>query len=241
MRCGNPIAVTQRQSRERPACPLPPPGCASRKRHRAAAPSTGKAIGRMPPFVEPALCELVERPAPGPEWVHEVKFDGYRMQLRVENGAQHPALPQGPRLDATASRKSREACESLPDCIIDGEIVALDAQGAPSFAALQAALSDGDTDRLVFFVFDLLFADRRGSARQLPLVDRKARLRGAYRQAPAEPSADPLCRAFRNRRRCLAEVRLPDVARRHRLQARGCALSVRARRRLDEIQMPRRP
>ena len=114
-------------------------------------------------------------PPSGADWVHEVKFDGYRMQLRVEDGKARPAHPQGPGLDAQSSPPSPKRRAKLPDCILDGEIVALDHNGAPDFAALQAALSDGKTEGLVFFAFDLLFADGE-DLRALPLSERKARL-----------------------------------------------------------------
>jgi bifunctional non-homologous end joining protein LigD len=134
----------------------------------------GKAVAAMPSFVEPALAQLVDRPPAGSDWVHEVKFDGYRMQLRVEGGKGILRSRKG--LDWTHRFKAiAQACAVLPDAMVDGEIVALDAQGAPSFVALQAALSDGSTDRLVFFVFDLLFS-KGEDLRALRLVDRKARL-----------------------------------------------------------------
>ncbi len=60
--------------------------------------------------------------------------------------------------------------------MIDGEIVALDHHGAPEFSALQAAISDGKTDKLIFFAFDLLFADGE-DIRRVPLGERKARLK----------------------------------------------------------------
>ena len=59
--------------------------------------------------------------------------------------------------------------------MIDGEVVALDAHGAPDFGALQAALSEGQSDKLIFFAFDLLFAEGE-DLRPLPLRERKARL-----------------------------------------------------------------
>src|SRR5580765_258735 len=96
------------------------------------------------------------------------------MQLSVENG--HAVLRTRKGLDWTDKFGAiARAAKALPDCIIDGEIVALDRNGAPDFAALQAALSDGKTDQLVFFVFDLLFADGE-DLRRLPLSDRKSRL-----------------------------------------------------------------
>ncbi len=68
-----------------------------------------------------------------------------------------------------------EAASTLPDAIIDGEICALDDNGVPDFAALQAALSEGKTGELVYFAFDLLYEGGE-DVRSLPLVERKARL-----------------------------------------------------------------
>ncbi len=132
-------------------------------------------VSAMPRFVEPQLAKLVERAPPAPGWAHEVKFDGYRLQLRVEDGEAvlrtRKGLDWTPKFAAIA-----EAAEKLPDCILDGEAVALDHHGAPDFAALQAALSDGKSEDLIFFAFDLLFADGE-DLRPLPLADRKARLK----------------------------------------------------------------
>ena len=85
--------------------------------------------------------------------------------------------------------------------------MALDKHGAPDFAGLQAALSEGKTDELIFFVFDLLFARGRGSARPA-VAERKARLQDCSASQGQAPG-DPLCRPFRDRRRCGAGVRLP--------------------------------
>ncbi len=141
-----------------------------------------KRTEKMPDFVEPELCKLVERPPAGAGWGHEVKLDGYRMQLRVENGEAVLRTRKG--LDW--SEKFREivaASAKLPACMIDGEVVALDANGAPDFAALQAALSDGNTENLVFFVFDLLFSEGQ-DLRALPLAERKRRLKALLDRQP---------------------------------------------------------
>ncbi|MGH6955576.1 MAG: DNA ligase D, partial [Caulobacteraceae bacterium] len=128
----------------------------------------------MPDFVAPELCRLVARPPSGPGWVHEVKFDGYRMQMRIEAGRARLLTRRG--LDWTARfAEIAAAGGALGDALIDGEIVALGDDGAPDFAGLQAALSDGRTGQLVFFVFDALFAGGR-DLRGLPLSERKARL-----------------------------------------------------------------
>ncbi len=135
----------------------------------------------MPGFVAPELCTSVDRPPAAAGWAHEIKFDGYRMQMRVESGEVTIKTRKG--LDWTDSFPViAEEAADLPDCIIDGEIVGLDSSGAPDFAALQAALSDGETDTLIFFVFDLLFADG-ADLRKLPLEERKARLKDLLTKA----------------------------------------------------------
>ncbi|WP_322517868.1 DNA ligase D [Rhodopseudomonas palustris] len=135
----------------------------------------------MPDFVPPQLCTSVERPPGSDGWGHEIKFDGYRMQLRVEDGEATLRTRKG--LDWTAKfRAIADEAAGLPDAIIDTEIVALDHHGHPDFAALQAALSDGDSDRLICFAFDLLYADGE-DLRALPLSERKQRLQDLLKSA----------------------------------------------------------
>jgi bifunctional non-homologous end joining protein LigD len=130
--------------------------------------------GPQPGFVAPQLCKLVDRPPNGQGWAHEIKFDGYRMQMRIENGEARLFTRKG--LDWTKKfREIAEAGGALADCLIDGEIVALDHNGAPDFAALQAAISSGKTKDLVFFAFDLMWAGGE-DLRNLALSERKARL-----------------------------------------------------------------
>jgi bifunctional non-homologous end joining protein LigD len=141
----------------------------------SARPSRGKKAASMPDFVAPELCTPVERPPDGEGWCHEIKFDGYRVQLRVEDGETRLKTRKG--LDWTDKFQAiAKEAGVLPDGLIDGEIVALDHDGAPDFSSLQAALSDGKTDNLIFFAFDLLFADGE-DLRSVPLGERKARLK----------------------------------------------------------------
>ncbi|MEI9887160.1 MAG: DNA ligase D [Rhizomicrobium sp.] len=112
----------------------------------------------MPDFVAPQLAKLLAAPPTGAGWVHEVKFDGYRMQMRVESGRAKLRTRKG--LDWTARfPEIAKDGGALPDCLIDGEICALNKDGAADFGALQLALSEHGTGALVFFVFDVLFAD----------------------------------------------------------------------------------
>jgi bifunctional non-homologous end joining protein LigD len=134
----------------------------------------GTAVKKLPLFIEPQLCKLVDRPPTDAGWGHEVKFDGYRAELRVEGHAAAFRTRNG--LDWTQRFAAlAEDCGRLPDCLVDGEVVALDHRRVPSFAALQAALSDRKSQDLVFFAFDLLF-EKHEDLRPLPLAERKTRL-----------------------------------------------------------------
>ena len=140
-------------------------------RRRARKPVT---VAKVPAFVEPQLAKLVDQPPEGPQWAHEVKLDGYRVQLRVSQGRCVIRTRSG--LDWTDRFTALgEDARVLPDCMIDGEIVALDQRRNPSFSALQAALSENRSEDLLLFAFDLLFEGRE-DLRTLPLAERKRRL-----------------------------------------------------------------
>lgn len=130
---------------------------------------------RIPAFIEPELCKPLDRPPSGDGWGHEVKFDGYRLQLRIANGdvtlKTRKGLDWTPKFQAIAA-----AAADFPNAILDGEVAALDENGSPDFAALQAALSEDRTDDLIFFAFDLMYSDD-GDLRSQSLRDRKAALK----------------------------------------------------------------
>lgn len=139
----------------------------------------------MPDFIPPQLCETRERPPAVSGWIHEIKFDGYRIQMRIESGEVTLKTRKG--FDWTGKYPGIAAsAATLPDAIIDGEICALDEHGAPDFAALQAALSEGKTDALVYFAFDLLYEGNE-DLRQLPLTNRKERLQKLRDDAGEDP------------------------------------------------------
>lgn len=138
-------------------------------------------VTAMPDFVAPELCTSVAHPPGGEGWVHEIKFDGYRVQLRVEDGQATLKTRKGLDWTTKFSAVADEAAK-LPDCIIDGEVVALDGDGNPSFSALQAALSAGQSGGLIFFAFDLLFAEEF-DLRPQPLRERKQRLQRLLKAA----------------------------------------------------------
>ena len=152
------------------------PAARSSKKSSTRKPAKKETVSKlnMPEFIAPQLCTSVERPPASGNWLHEIKFDGYRIQMRVEDGKVTLKTRKG--LDWTAKFAAiAKSATGLPNCIIDGEIVALNQEGSPDFAGLQAALSDNKTDDLIFFAFDLLFSERR-DLRGQPLIDRKSGL-----------------------------------------------------------------
>jgi bifunctional non-homologous end joining protein LigD len=175
---GEPDAVWQSHASPNSTAAASPPIPAKPRKTVAKA----KAAPELPDFIAPQLCKSVEKPPAGAGWGHEIKFDGYRMQLRVTGGAATLLTRKG--LDWSAKFPALvKSGAKLDDGIVDGEVVALDHTGSPDFAALQAAISDGKTDNLIFFVFDLLF-DGSEDLRPLPLSERKARLKARLADAP---------------------------------------------------------
>jgi bifunctional non-homologous end joining protein LigD len=132
--------------------------------------------GPMPDSQAPMLASTADAPPDGPEWVSEIKFDGYR--LLVEKTGSRVRLLTRNGLDWTRRFAAlAEAVAALPaeTLLADGEVVALREDGVSSFAMLQQALSDSRTDGLVLYLFDLLYRDGldlRGCA----LEDRKRAL-----------------------------------------------------------------
>jgi bifunctional non-homologous end joining protein LigD len=149
------------------------------KRSEPAAPSAiarvkATRVKQVPSFVEPQLAKLVELPPDGPRWGHEVKLDGYRAQVHVSRHRAVIRTRAGLDWTERFAAVAKDA-EALPDCVIDGEIVALDDKGLPSFAELQAALSEDKSEDLVLFAFDLLFEGLE-DLRPQSLAYRKSRL-----------------------------------------------------------------
>ncbi|HYD73166.1 MAG TPA: non-homologous end-joining DNA ligase [Candidatus Binatia bacterium] len=124
------------------------------------------------------LAKLMQAPPVGDEWVHETKFDGYRIQARIAPGGVKLLTRGG--LDWTARLGARlpAALSKLPckNAVLDGEVIAADEAGAADFIRLAEHLSEGESGALIYCVFDLLFIDGV-DLRAVPLTDRKARLR----------------------------------------------------------------
>jgi DNA ligase D-like protein (predicted ligase) len=130
----------------------------------------------LPGWVQSQLCKLVKDAPDGPEWLHEIKFDGYRMHARMDLGDVRLLTRKG--LDWTHKYPAiAEALKTLPasQAYLDGELCGVRPDGTTSFDMIQAASEPGNAAALVFFLFDLLFLDGEDLT-GLPLVERKARL-----------------------------------------------------------------
>ena len=131
----------------------------------------------MPRTIRPELATLVEEPPEGDDWIHELKYDGYRIAARLERG--RAQLFTRKQLDWTARAPSlARALAELPvrSAWLDGEMVVLDAQGRSRFGALQQALRPGKERAVRYVAFDLLYLDG-WDLRPARLIDRKALLR----------------------------------------------------------------
>ncbi len=159
----------------------------SNRKHSApapkAAPRRPAKRAAMPAFVAPQLATLVGEAPAGPDWVHEIKLDGYRVLAGVTNGRARLWTRSGlDWSDRFAGLTADLAGLQASSALLDGEVVALDASGRSSFQALQRALG-GDGGELVYYVFDLLAAQGK-SLRSRPLLERKAALAALLESSP---------------------------------------------------------
>ena len=139
--------------------------------------STRRRVKPAPPpaWIKPQLAALVDKAPDGPDWLHEIKFDGYRMHARLDAGRAQILTRRGndwtekyPGIDkAIAGLPARNA-------YLDGELCGVLSDGRTAFNLIQNATDTGQGS-LVFFLFDLLHLDGENLT-ALPLVDRKTRL-----------------------------------------------------------------
>ena len=126
-------------------------------------------------FIEPMLATLVDRPPDGDEWIHEVKHDGYRSQLAIENGKVQAFTRRGADWTAKYHPVVAEAAAlSVKSAIIDGEMTVLNADGRSDYRAFRKAIK-GNPGRLVFIAFDLLMIDGK-DIRGETTLERRERL-----------------------------------------------------------------
>jgi bifunctional non-homologous end joining protein LigD len=142
-----------------------------------------KASAAPPPFQGPQLATLVDDVPPGDGWIHEYKYDGYRLLISTGEDAATAWTRNG--LDWSDKFRSlvKAASRLPPGCLIDGEAVAIGDDGKPSFQLLQSTLKEQRGANLVFYAFDLL-VDRGRDIKKLPNLERKARLAALLEGTP---------------------------------------------------------
>src|SRR5436190_8676703 len=127
-----------------------------------------------PPLEPPQLATLVDAVPSGNDWLHEFKYDGYRLLVSTAGGAATAWTRKGNDWSDKFRPIVRAAAKLPAGCLIDGEAVALDEKGKPSFQLLQSTLKGGDAG-LAFYAFDLL-VDQGEDIRKLSNLERKERL-----------------------------------------------------------------
>jgi bifunctional non-homologous end joining protein LigD len=137
---------------------------------------TKPARSALPSFIPPQLATLHEAAPDGAQWLHEVKFDGYRMQALLADGKAR--LLTRKALDWT--HKFKPVADAIAQlgadtAVIDGEIVVEDENKVSDFSALQDALKHRKVNRFVYYVFDLLHLDGKSLTGE-PQIKRKAAL-----------------------------------------------------------------
>ena len=139
----------------------------------------------LPQWIRPQLTQLVDAAPDGEQWLHEIKFDGYRMQARLDRGAVKLLTRTG--LDWTHKYPAIAAALSSIDArqaYLDGELCGVGPDGITSFSMIQLASDSGNAAALVFFLFDLLYVDGDDLTAR-PLIDRKTRLAALLSNMPS--------------------------------------------------------
>jgi bifunctional non-homologous end joining protein LigD len=138
----------------------------------------------LPGFVEPCLATLSDKAPDSANWLHEIKFDGYRLQAHIDHGEVRLLTRKGldwtDKFGTTAAALSKLPAETA---LIDGELVVDGPDGVSSFSLLQEALKAGADDSMTFYPFDLLYLDG-ADLRSAPLEKRKAALEKLLKRVP---------------------------------------------------------
>src|SRR5262249_33923687 len=146
---------------------------------------TGKAgAAKIPPFVEPQLATLVDAAPEGEGWLHEIKYDGYRVLASVAGDNvvmwTRNGLDWTDKFSVLVAPLTKLPCRAA---LLDGEVAVADVEGHTDFGALQNALSEGSSGNFGYYLFDLLHLDGEDLRKQ-PLRERKAKLAELLADAP---------------------------------------------------------
>jgi bifunctional non-homologous end joining protein LigD len=129
-----------------------------------------------PGFIEPALASSIERVPGGARWLHEIKFDGYRVQVHLANERIRVFTRRGHDWTKRFKKIADDAWHiSAASAIVDGEVVVPSTDGTTDFSVLQNELK-GRSRKIVLVAFDLLYLNGK-DLRKLPLSDARRRSR----------------------------------------------------------------
>jgi bifunctional non-homologous end joining protein LigD len=130
----------------------------------------------LPDFIEPALATSIEKVPSGTRWIHEIKFDGYRVQVHLANEAAKIFTRRGHDWTHRFKKIANDAWRiRVSSAVLDGEIVVPAADGTTDFSVLQNELK-GRSTKTVLVAFDLLYLNGQ-DLRKVPLFQRKAELK----------------------------------------------------------------
>ncbi len=136
---------------------------------------TGAKPAPLPDLIKPQLATLVET-APAGDWRYEIKFDGYRMMARIDNGEVKLFTRNGHDWTSKLPRQAEAlASLALESAWLDGEVIAADDEGVPSFQILQNAFESGKSQAIVFYLFDMPYLNGV-DLREVPVEERRAAL-----------------------------------------------------------------
>ncbi|CAN0340535.1 unnamed protein product, partial [Phaeothamnion confervicola] len=138
----------------------------------------------LPQELAPQLASLAARPPAEEDWIHEIKYDGYRILARIENGEVQLLSRSGKDWTGKFPSIARAVLDvPLQSAFLDGELVALTPEGKSSFQKLQHSLSGKSSETLVYYIFDMPYGAGK-DLRKLPLLARKEALREALASLP---------------------------------------------------------
>jgi bifunctional non-homologous end joining protein LigD len=139
-------------------------------------PPAGSIKANYPGFIEPALATSIDKVPSGERWIHEIKFDGYRVQVHLRNATVNVFTRRGNDWTNRFRKIAADAWHiNAGSAIIDGEVVVPTEDGTTDFSVLQNELK-GRSKKIVMVAFDLLYLDGH-DLRKLPLFERKALLK----------------------------------------------------------------
>ena len=170
------------------AKPAKKPAKAKSPKKAAKASLSGAVAGPLPETLKPQLATLVES-APSGDWLYEIKFDGYRIMARIDNGEVRLITRNGHDWTHKLPRQAEAlAALGLASAWLDGEMIVANEQGVPDFQALQNAFDAGSSAKIAYYLFDMPYLNGM-DLRNVAVEERRAAL-----AAVLKPNESPLLR-----------------------------------------------